>query len=95
MDTLRPFRGSIKSRSGVFRFYEACPVAISRNNGACEDIGSDFSIRWKDERERQHHYHPGNGGDWKLLSLFVVSNEMFIKVSVDIFIQLSPTYTGL
>ena len=47
------------------------------------------------ERERQHHYHPGNGGDWKLLSLFVPSNEMFIKVSVDIFIQLSPTYTGL
>ena len=46
-------------------------------------------------RERQHHYHPGNGGDWKLLSLFVASNEMFIKVSVDIFIQLSPTYTGL
>ena len=93
MDTLRQFRGSIKSRSGVFRFYEACPVAISRNNGACEDIGSDLA---SGERmgERQHHYHPSNGGDWKLLSLFVVSNEMFIKVSVDIFIQLSP-YTGL
>ena len=45
MDTLRPFRGSIKSRSGVFRFYEACPVAISRNNGACEHIAADFSIR--------------------------------------------------
>ena len=93
MDTLRQFRGSIKSRSGVFRFYEACPVAISRNNGACEDIGSDLA---SGERmgEKQHHYHPSNGGDWGLLSLFVVSNEMFIKVSVDIFIQLSP-YTGL
>ena len=44
MDTLRPFRGSIKSRSGVFRFYEACPVTISLNNGGSEDI-ADFSIR--------------------------------------------------
>ncbi len=32
-----------------------------------------------------------NNGVWKWLSLFVTGNEMFIEVSVDIFIHLSPT----
>ena len=53
MDTLRPFRGSIKLRSGVFRFYEPCPVAIARNNGA--EVKTSVQILASGERmgERQ------------------------------------------
>ena len=90
MDTLRPFRGSIKLRSGVFRFYEPCPVAIARNNG----VSADFSIRWKNGRETADSIITALGNYCRFLS---PGNELFIEVSVDIFIHLSslaPTYYG-
>ena len=88
MDTLRPFRGSIKLRSGVFRFYEPCPVAIARNNGA--EVKTSVQIlasgERMGERETADSIITALGNYCRFLS---PGNELFIEVSVDIFIHLS------
>ena len=71
------------------------PRRYLRNNGACEDIAADFAASGERMGERQHRYRPvlitGSGYCCRFLS---PGNEMFIEVSVDIFIHLSPTYDG-